>query len=92
MLDSVTGTNAKAFCVEGDFIFVALAREGIIHVYDRNSGEKYCELRPDASVHNQSGWSDFNYCINAHRTSDGTYIIMNEENAFAKVLVYKMKK
>lgn len=85
-------TNAKAFCVEGDYIFVAIAREGIINVYDRNTGEKYCELRPDASVHYQSGWSDFNYCINAYRKSDGTYIIMNEENAFAKVLVYRMKK
>lgn len=84
-------TNAKAFCVEGDFVFVSLAREGIIHVYNRDNGEKWGELRPDESVHKQSGWSDFNYCINACRQPDGTYLIMHEENAFAKILIYRMK-
>ncbi len=85
-------TNAKGFCVEGDYIFVSLAREGIIHIYNRSDGSKYGELRPDDSVHKQSGWSDFNYCINAYRQPDGTYLVMNEENAFAKVMVYRMKE
>lgn len=43
-------------------------------------------------IANDGGWADFNYCINARRDSDGSYLIMNEENAFAKVLVYRMKK
>lgn len=85
-------TNAKAFCVEGDYIFVAIAREGLIHIYDRNDGHKWGELRPDESVHKQSGWADFNYCINAYRQADGSYLIMNEENAFAKVMVYRMRE
>lgn len=85
-------TNAKAFCVEGDYIFVALAREGIIHIYNRSDGQKYGELKPDESVHKQSGWADFNYCINVHRQPDGTYLVMNEENAFGKVMVYRMKE
>ncbi|MEE0689835.1 MAG: hypothetical protein UCJ13_03265 [Bacteroidaceae bacterium] len=85
-------TNAKAFCVEGDYIFVAIAREGLIHIYDRNDGHKWGELRPDESVHKQSGWADFNYCINAYQQADGSYLIMNEENAFAKVMVYRMRE
>ena len=84
-------TNGKAFCVEGDFIFVSLAQKGIIHVYNRSDGKKWGELKPDEAVHHQSGWSDFNYCINASLQPDGTYIIMHEENAFGKVLVYRMK-
>ena len=84
-------TNGKAFCVEGDFIFVSLAQKGIIHVYNRSDGKKWGELKPDEAVHHQSGWSDFNYCINASLQPDGTYIIMHEENAFAKILIYRMK-
>lgn len=84
-------TNAKAFCVEGDYIFIALARYGIIHVYDRVNGTFIGELMPDETVHRQSGWADFNYCVNAHKDIDGSYLIMNEENAYAKVLLYRFK-
>lgn len=84
--------NGKAFCVEGNFIFVSLAQEGIVHVYNRSDGKKWGELKPDDAVHKLSGWSDFNYCINAYRQPDGTYIVMNEENAFAKVMIYRMKE
>jgi len=84
-------SNAKGFCVEGDYIFITLAREGIINVYRRDNGQLVGKLSPDETVHRQSGWADFNYCINAHRDTDGSYLIMCEENAFGKVLVYRMK-
>ena len=80
--------NAKAFCVEGDYVFVSRAREGIIAVYGRETGELVGTIQPGESVHGQSGWCDFNYAINAYRKPDGRYRVINEENAFAKILVY----
>ncbi|WP_147381183.1 hypothetical protein [Parabacteroides sp. AM08-6] len=84
-------TNAKAFTVEGDYIFVALARNGWITVYDRVTGDFIGRIEPGESVHKQSGWCDFNYSINACRQPDGSYLILQEENAFAKILCYHWK-
>ena len=83
--------NAKAFCVEGDYVFVSQAREGIVAVYARDTGRAVTQLRPGDAVHNKSGWSDFNYCINAIRTAPNRYRVMNEENGFAKVIVYDIE-
>lgn len=84
-------TDAKAFCVEGDYIFVALARYGCIAVYARNNGKFLGRLQPGPEVKEQSGWADFNYCIHAKKDKDGTYYIFNEENAFGKILLYAIK-
>lgn len=83
--------NAKSFTVEGDYIFVALARYGYITVYDRRDGRFVGRLQPGPEVGGQSGWCDFNYAINAMRQDDGSYRIAVEENAFAKVLVYTIR-
>lgn len=81
-------TNAKAFAVAGDYIFVVLARNGRITVYRRDTGAFVGRLEPGKEVHRQSGWADFNYAINARKMPDGTYEILVEENAFGKVLYY----
>lgn len=83
--------NAKAFTVEGDYIFIALAREGYITVYDRASGKFTGRLCPGKEVSCQSGWCDFNYAVNARKNKDGSYEILAEENAFAKVIRYHLK-
>lgn len=82
-------TNAKAFTVAGDYIFVVLAREGWITVYDRTTGAFVGRIEPGETVHHQSGWADFNYAINARQMPDGSYEILIEENAFGKVLYYR---
>lgn len=84
-------TNAKAFTAEGDYIFVALARYGTITIYDRNNGQYIGQIKPTQSVGQDSGWCDFNYAINAYRRKDGSYLILNEENAFAKIMYYEWK-
>lgn len=84
-------TNAKAFAVAGDHIFIALARNGWITVYDRHTGKFTGRLEPGKEVHQQSGWCDFNYAINACRQEDGSYLILQEENAFGKILRYHLR-
>ena len=81
-------SNAKAFTVEGDYIFVSIAREGYITVYDRDSGDYKGYIKPGPEVGNSSGWCDFNYAINVRKNSDGGYDILNEENWLAKVVHY----
>ena len=82
-------TNAKAFTVAGNYIFVVLAREGWITVYDRMTGSFVGRIEPGETVRRQSGWADFNYAINARQLPDGSYELLVEENAFGKVLYYR---
>lgn len=82
-------TNAKAFAVAGDYIFVVLARNGWVTVYRRDNGAFVGRLEPGEEVHRQSGWADFNYAINARQMPDRSYEILVEENAFGKVLYYR---
>ncbi|WP_106828016.1 hypothetical protein [Parabacteroides pacaensis] len=81
-------SNAKAFAVEGEYIFVALAREGYITVYDRSTGKFIGRLEPTEEVNKQSGWCDFNYAINVKKEKDGSYYVLMEENGFGKILCY----
>jgi hypothetical protein len=81
--------NTKAFAVEGDFIFCSLYRDGFVAVYDNKTGEYKGYIKPGPEVGNASGWTDFNYAISARKNDDGSYFILNEENAFAKVILYK---
>lgn len=85
-------TNAKAFTVAGDYVFVLLAREGWVTIYHRTTGKLVGRLQPGQVVHGQSGWADFNYAINAQKMPDGSYEILVEENAFAKVILYRWKQ
>lgn len=82
--------DAKSFCVCGDYIFMALARYGTIYVYRRKDGRLIGRIEPGEEVERQSGWSDFNYNINA-RHNGHNYEILVEENAFAKVLYYELR-
>jgi hypothetical protein len=82
--------NLKAFTVEGDYIFGSVARNGYITVYDNKTGEYKGYIKPGQEVGERSGWTDFNYTINAKRNEDVSYDILNEENAFAKVMHYHL--
>jgi hypothetical protein len=83
-------SDAKSFTVEGDYMFVTLARNGLINVYKRNNGEYLGQIAPGAEINKESGWTDIDYAINVIKTAD-EYLIFNEENAFAKVVMYRMK-
>ena len=82
--------TAKSFTVEGDYMFNALAKNGSINVYKRNNGEYLGQIQPGAEVSKQSGWTDIDYSINVTKTPS-EYLIFNEENANAKVIMYRVK-
>ncbi|MCL2624999.1 MAG: hypothetical protein FWD31_15155, partial [Planctomycetaceae bacterium] len=70
--DGIGVSNAKAFTVEGDYLFVSVAREGYVTLYDRETGEYQGYIKPGAEVGHASGWTDFNYAINARKNDDGS--------------------
>ena len=84
------GIDAKAMAVEDNMIFFSMARNGAITVYNTETGEFMGTLTPGDELGRQSGWSDFNYCINVKKNEDGSYYVFNEENGNAKVVLYDL--
>jgi uncharacterized ubiquitin-like protein YukD len=82
--------SAKSLTVEGDFLFIATAQEGKINVYKRSNGEYLGQIAPTNVINYESGWTDIDYAINVNKTND-EYRIFIEENAFAKVVLYRVE-
>lgn len=84
-----TDNNAKAFCVEGDYIFVMRAKEGKIAVYRRSDGSIFGMISPGPEVDFKSGWTDINIAITARKRKNGEYIIFAEEDGYGKIMMYR---
>jgi len=82
--------TGKSFTVGGDYMFTALYQNGNINVYKRSNGEYQGQISPGAEVGKLSGWTDINYSINVLKTPT-EYLIFNEEDLNAKVLMYRVK-
>lgn len=83
--------SCKAMTFAGDYIFCFLTTDGKINVYKRSNGSFVGQLGPNDVVQKRSGWTDFTYALNARANEDGTYELLAEENAFAKILHYNIK-
>jgi hypothetical protein len=82
--------SCKAMTYAGDYIFCFLTADGKINVYERGGKNAYAgQLNPLALI-TQNGWTDFTYAVNARKNADGTYEILAEENAFAKMIHHKI--
>lgn len=81
--------DAKSFTVENGYIFVALAKNGKINIYETKDGTFLTQIKPGPEVNRESGWTDIDYSINVTKTPN-EYLIFNEENAFAKVILYRI--
>ena len=81
--------NSKAFYVEGDYVFVAMARGGKIYVYKNSDKSLVGSISPGPETNYQSGWTDINLAITAFKRSNGEYLILAEENGYCKVMMYR---
>ncbi|GHU69733.1 hypothetical protein FACS189413_09080 [Bacteroidia bacterium] len=83
--------SSKAMTFAGDYIFCHLSA-GNINVYERSGKNLYAgQIVPGDEVQKRVGWTDFTYSLNARKNADGTYEILAEENAFAKMLHYDLR-
>ncbi len=75
----------------GNYVFVAECTTAKLDVYDARTGQQVGTLTPGSTVGSISGWIDTEMGISATLLSTGEYVVLAEEDARAKVLMYRWK-
>jgi hypothetical protein len=75
--------------VAGNTIFVAELYTPKVDVYDARTGQPVGYMTPGANVGNTSGWVDVYLGISATQRPNGEYVVLVEDDARAKVLMYR---
>lgn len=75
--------------VAGNYIFVAELYTDKIDVYDARSGQAVGYMSPGASVGGTCGWVDVYLGISAVERDNGEYVVLVEDDARAKLLMYR---
>ncbi|MFM0208491.1 hypothetical protein PQQ96_13890 [Paraburkholderia sediminicola] len=82
-------SSISGFAVAGDYVFAIETRSAIVRVYDRNTGRDVGRLEPGKEVGSTSGWIDVPMPMTAHRLASGEYLVLVEEDAHGKALMYR---
>jgi hypothetical protein len=61
-----------------------------VYVYNAKTGVFVTKFKPGAEVANESGWIDIPYGIRVFRRANGEYLVFAEEDAKAKVIMYRL--
>lgn len=88
------GLHPKSLDVVGDYIFAVMVqptggKPAMVHVWNANTGNKVGTMVPGPEVGGDSGWVDMPYGLRAYKRSNGEYIVLVEEDARAKNLMYR---
>ena len=97
--DESTGVYPMSQAIAGDYLFVGFMNggdarhsNGEILIYRTHDGVLMGALRPSADVGGISGWIDIQTgAVNAWRRADGAYLVMAEDDARAKIMLYQWK-
>jgi hypothetical protein len=79
----------KAMDVAGDRVFAVDSRKAEVYVYDTETGAFVTKLTPGTEVAGETGWVDIPYALRAYRRANGEYVVFVEEDAKAKVIMYR---
>jgi hypothetical protein len=88
-LQSDPQVTTVGVAVAGNYIFVAELFTQKIDVYDARTGQAVGYMTPGASVGNTSGWVDVYLGISAVERDNGEYDVLVEDDARAKILMYR---
>ncbi|WP_245983094.1 hypothetical protein [Trinickia fusca] len=86
---SSTLPAAVGLAAAGNYVFVAESLTAHVDVYDASTGQQVGFLAPSSTVGSTSGWIDVEMGISAALRSNGEYVVLAEEDARAKVLMYR---
>ncbi|NML31475.1 NHL repeat-containing protein [Paraburkholderia antibiotica] len=82
-------TTTVGVAVAGNYLFVAELYTDRIDVYDARNGSAVGYMTPGASVGKTSGWVDVYLGISAVQRDNGEYVVLVEDDARAKILMYR---
>jgi hypothetical protein len=82
-------TTTVGVAVAGNYIFVAELYTNRVDVYDARNGSAVGYMTPGASVGGTSGWVDVYLGISAVQRDNGEYVVLLEDDARAKILMYR---
>ncbi|AOJ04269.1 hypothetical protein WS70_20660 [Burkholderia mayonis] len=77
------------FAVAGNYMFVVELYTAKIDVYDARTGALVGYMTPGADVGGTSGWVDVTLGISAFLRPGGEYVVLVEDDARAKLLMYR---
>jgi hypothetical protein len=80
----------KAMDITGDRIFATSVLDAEVYVYDTVTGTSIAKLTPGIEVARESGWVDIPYGLRAYQRANGEYVVFVEEDAKAKVIMYRL--
>ena len=83
--------NPAAMSVAGDYVFAVTVYKAEVYVYDAKTGRRVRIFKPGKEVFEETGWVDIPYGVRAFRRKNGEYVVFVEENAKAKVMMYRFK-
>ncbi len=85
---SKTYGTPVAMSVAGDYLFITYLKTAEVRVYEAATA-KYCgTMWPGKDV---SGWVDIPYAVRAHKRANGEYLVFVEEDAKAKIIMYRWR-
>ena len=82
-------TTTVGVAVAGNYVFIAELYTAKVDVYDARTGQAVGYMTPGASVGNTSGWVDVYLGISAVQRANGEYVVLLEDDARAKILMYR---
>jgi len=86
---SKTFGTPVCMCLAGRYLFVGYLTTAEIHVFDIATGAAVTVIKPGPEVGGKSGWIDIPYGLTAYARPTGEYVIVAEDDAFAKMIVYR---
>ena len=78
----------KAMSIAGDYLFTVDVYTATVRVYDLATAAPVGTMSPGAPVGNISGWIDIPYALHAVQRASGDYVLLVEEDAYGKIIVY----
>lgn len=78
----------KAMSIAGDYLFTIDGYKATVRVYDLATAAPIGTMSPGESVGGISGWIDIPYALHAVQRAAGDYVLLVEEDAYGKIIVY----
>jgi hypothetical protein len=89
--DNNSAQFPKAMSIAGDYLFIAYfsPRHKHVSVYNLSDGKPFATLTPGPEIGQVTGDVDIPQGIRAYKRADGNYLIFQEDDARAKVVMYR---